>query len=80
MINEFDIKDWNRLEPVPLYDVKRDTPVEVDKAMYWFDHLDGMYSVCHPIYAGKVLPEVVHLAAFVNVIPYARNTQQKTPS
>jgi hypothetical protein len=76
MINEFDIEDWVKLEPKPLYNVPRNSPIQLNEDMYWFDHLDGMYSVCYRIFAGKVLPGVVHLTAFADVTPYARNTEQ----
>ena len=81
MINEFDINDWEQLPVAPLYSVQRQSPILLeDSILLFFDHIDGMYSVCHPIVENVVQSSVVHLAAFANVTPYARIDKQKKAS
>lgn len=48
MISEIDLKDWERLDPKPLYNVPpKSFILDTDTNMIlWFDHLDGMYSYC----------------------------------
>ncbi len=69
MLSEVDLRDWIRLDPKPLYDVKRDSYVELREGdsnplLLFFNHIDGMYSLCHTL-AG----EVVHIAAWSKVYP-----------
>lgn len=67
MLSEVDLKDWIRTEAQPLYDVKRDSYIEIageDPMLLFFHHIDGMYSYCQTL-AG----DVVHLAAWTMVKP-----------
>lgn len=67
MLSEIDLRDWIRSDPKPLYDVERDSYVEIagdDPLVLFFHHVDGMYSYCQTL-AGNV----VHLAAWTMVKP-----------
>lgn len=67
MISEIDIQDWTQLPMQPLYNVRAKSYVmvpEMDNEVIFMDHLDGMYSFCL-----NAANEVVHLAAWAEVIP-----------
>ena len=64
MISEIDIQDWEMTEPIPLYQVKRNTYIDVNGVKLFFDHLDGMYSYCI-----TMNNEVVHIGATTVVRP-----------
>lgn len=67
MISEIDINDWEKQDPVPLYSVRNKSFVQVEDEIYFFDHLDGMYSFCL-----DMNNNVVHLQAWCEVIPLKR--------
>ena len=70
MISEKDIADWHHLPVRELYKCKPRSYVKLDTDVFFFDHIDGMYSYCKDM-AGNV----IHLAAWTQVIPL----QPKTP-
>lgn len=66
MLNEHDLKDWEKGEVTELYKVPNNTYVQ-DVDTGWivkFFHCDGMYSYCHDL-NGKT----VHLKAWAKVYP-----------
>jgi hypothetical protein len=67
MISEIDINDWEKQETVPLYSVPNKSYVQVDGVTLFFDHIDGMYSYCM-----NAANEVVHIAAWAEVLPLKR--------
>ena len=47
MLNEHDLADFDvSWPPAPLYTVPRKNYICWLEKLYWFDHLDGMYSYC----------------------------------
>ena len=72
MISEIDIADYEQLPVQPLYNVRARSYVlvpEMDNAVIFMDHLDGMYSFCL-----NTANEVVHLAAWAEVIPLVKKS------
>ena len=67
MINEHDLKDWDRLDPAPLYTVKPKSYIDIGGITLFFDHLDGMFSYCLDLDNN-----VVHLSASALVTPLAK--------
>ncbi len=67
MISEIDINDWEKQAPIPLYSVPNKSYVQVGDVTLFFDHIDGMYSYCM-----NAVNEVVHIAAFTEVVPLKR--------
>lgn len=67
MISEIDLKDWQQLPVRELYKARPRSYVIVpsmDNEVIFMDHIDGMYSYCL-----SMTNEVVHLAAWTEVIP-----------
>jgi hypothetical protein len=64
MINEHDIADWIHLDPVPLYSVEKKSFVKAFDSVFFFDHIDGMYSYCL-----DAEDNIVHLMATTLVTP-----------
>lgn len=59
MLNEHDLADWENIPlKKPLYSIPRNTYIEINGIVLWFDHLDGMYSYCTTLTG-----DVVHLGA-----------------
>lgn len=73
MISEIDIKDWDKLPPRELYKCKPRSYVMVDDEVIYFDHIDGMYSYCK-----DMLGNVIHLTAWMQVVPLQRKPPQST--
>lgn len=48
MLNEIDMSNWERSTPMPLYQVRNKNYVEVqvNKRIFFFDHIDGAHSYC----------------------------------
>jgi hypothetical protein len=69
MINEHDINDWILHKPTELYTVKPKTYIEWLDQVFFFDHLDGMYSYC--ITADN---QVVHIRGNAVVTPLEKRT------
>jgi len=64
MLSEIDLKDFERLEPKPLFDIERNTYIESPVGLLLFDHIDGMYSL-----STDLKGNMVHLAAWTEVVP-----------
>lgn len=73
MLNEFDLQDFDRLPLRELYKCKPRSYVMVDDAVIFFDHIDGMYSYCK-----DMLGNVIHLTAWLEVVPLQRKTPDNT--
>jgi hypothetical protein len=72
MLNEHDLADYEQLPIQPLYNVRARSYVmvpDMDNAVIFMDHLDGMYSFCL-----NAANEVVHLAAWAEVIPLVKKS------
>lgn len=69
MISEIDMNDWERSDPMPLYQVRNKNYVEeqASKGIFFFDHIDGAYSYCLDS-AGNV----VHWSASTLVVALKR--------
>jgi hypothetical protein len=67
MISEIDIQDFDVLPVRELYKVKPRSYIQVGDNVLYFDHVDGMYSYCLTL-----ANEVVHLAAWTEVIPLVK--------
>lgn len=65
MLNEHDLADFERLPVEKLYNLPRCTYFEFNNVPYYFDHVDGMYSVCTT--AG--FEGVIHFGATTPVVP-----------
>jgi hypothetical protein len=64
MQEHYDIADWIYLEPAPLYAVEKKSFVKAFEQVFFFDHIDGMYSYCL-----DVDDNIVHLMATTLVTP-----------
>lgn len=74
MISDVDIKDWISTEqPAKLYEVPRETIFSIPGIpdLVKLHKLDGMYSYC-TMFTGNHKGEVVHIAAFTEVIPWKK--------
>jgi hypothetical protein len=72
MLNEHDLKDFERLPVRELYKCKPRSYVEVpelDNLVLFFDHIDGMYSFCRELDNG-----VTHIACWTKVVPLQPKT------
>lgn len=72
MLNEHDLKDFERLPVRELYKCRPRSYVEVpemDNKVLFFDHIDGMYSFCL-----DAMNNVVHLACWAEVTPLQRKS------
>ena len=79
MLNEHDLADFERLPVEKLYNLPRCTYFEFDNVPYFFDHIDGMYSLCRTIgkaagggegfggFAG--FEGIIHFGASTPVVP-----------
>lgn len=67
MLSEIDLNDWEMIDPKPLYDCDRETPVKVGSTLYWFDHVDGMFSVCYDVQGN-----LAQWSAWTTVQPYVK--------
>ena len=69
MLSEIDIRDFDKQPVTPLYSVKPKAYVQCPRteAVYYFDHIDGMYSYCLDMFG-----DTVHLVAWMDVIPLAK--------
>jgi hypothetical protein len=69
MLSEIDIRDFDKQPVQPLYSVKPKSYVQCPRteAVYYFDHIDGMYSYCLDMFG-----DTVHLVAWMDVIPLAK--------
>ena len=73
MLSEIDLRDYEQLPLRELYKCKPRSYVMVDDAVIFFDHIDGMYSYCK-----DMLGNVIHLTAWLEVIPLQRKTPDDT--
>lgn len=71
MLSEVDIRDFHPQPVTPLYSVKPKSYVQCPRteAVYYFDHIDGMYSYCLDMFG-----DVVHLVAWMDVTPLVLKT------
>ena len=69
MLNEHDLADFERLPVVKLYNLPRYTYFEFDSVPYFFDHIDGMYSLCHVIGKAAGFEGIIHFGASTPVVP-----------
>lgn len=67
MLNEHDLADFERLPVEKLYNLPRESYFEFDNVPYYFDHVDGMYSLCIGIAAG--FEGIIHFSASTPVVP-----------
>ena len=65
MLNEHDLADFERLPVEKLYNLPRCTYFEFDNVPYFFDHIDGMYSLCHTLSP----VDYIHFGASTPVVP-----------
>lgn len=69
MINEHDLADFERLDPVPLYQVRPKSYIAFShdgkEHVVFFSHLDGAYSYC----VNKD-NSILHLSANMLVTPF----------
>lgn len=71
MISEIDLRDYEQLPLRELYKCKPRSYVMVDDAVIYFDHIDGMYSYCK-----DMLGNIIHLTAWMEVVPLQRKAPQ----
>jgi hypothetical protein len=66
MISEIDLNDWEDGDVTPLYNLDSNSyfKMPVTGTLFYFDHLDGMYSVC-----STLTGDLVHVAGWTEVIP-----------
>ena len=67
VISEIDLRDYEQLPITKLYECKPRSYIKVplfDDKVYFFDHIDGMYSFCKDMQGNTV-----HLTAWMEVIP-----------
>ena len=71
MLSEVDIRDFDKQPVTPLYSVKPKSYIQMPNtgAVFYFDHIDGMYSYCLDMFG-----DTIHLAAWVDVIPLVKKT------
>ena len=73
MLSEIDIADYEQLPIRELYKVRPRSYIKLpwteglDNDVLFFDHTDGMYSYCL-----NMANEVVHLAAWAEVVPLVK--------
>ena len=65
MLNEHDLADFERLPVEKLYNLPRESYFEFDNVPYYFDHVDGMYSLC--ITTNN--KGIIHFGATTPVVP-----------
>jgi hypothetical protein len=72
MLSEVDIKDFDKQPVTPLYSVKPKSYVQCPRTgvVYYFDHIDGMYSYCLDMFG-----DTIHLMAWMDVIPLAKKPE-----
>lgn len=73
MLSEIDIQDYEQLPMRELYKARPRSYVMVpsmNNETIFYDHIDGMYSFCL-----SMTNEVVHLAAWTDVIPLVKKTK-----
>ncbi len=72
MLSEVDIRDFDKQPVTPLYSVKPKTYVQCPRtgAVFYFDHIDGMYSYCLDMFG-----DTIHLVAWMDVIPLAKKPE-----
>jgi len=73
MLSEIDIQDFDQLPVRELYKARPRSYVMVpsmDNEVIFMDHIDGMYSYCL-----RITNEVVHLAAWTEVIPLVKKAK-----
>jgi hypothetical protein len=65
MLNEHDLATFERLPVQLLYKLPRQSYFTFDDVAYYFDHVDGMYSLC------RTLPsnDIIHFGASTPVVP-----------
>jgi hypothetical protein len=73
MLQAIDIADFDIQDTIPLYKVPNKSYIQAtpSKEVFFFSHIDGMYSLCFNMFG-----DVVHLAAFTWVNPLVAKTQQ----
>jgi hypothetical protein len=69
MLNEHDLADFERLPVEKLYNLPRCTYFEFDSVPYFFDHIDGMYSLCRTIGKAAGFEGIIHFGATTPVVP-----------
>ena len=69
MLNEHDLADFERLPVEKLYNLPRCTYFEFDNVPYFFDHIDGMYSLCRTIGKAAGFEGIIHFSASTPVVP-----------
>ena len=69
MLNEHDLADFERLPVEKLYNLPRRSYFEFDNVPYFFDHIDGMYSLCIVIGKAAGFEGIIHFSASTPVVP-----------
>lgn len=64
MLSEVDLRDWEQLDDTKLYNVENKTYIKAYDEYYFFDHVDGLYSLCK-----DMQDNIVHLSVFTPVTP-----------
>jgi hypothetical protein len=72
MLSEVDIRDFDKQPVTPLYSVKPKSYIQMPNtgAVFYFDHLDGMYSYCLDMFG-----DPIQLVAWIDVIPLAKKPE-----
>jgi hypothetical protein len=72
MLSEVDIRDFDPQPVTPLYSVKPKSYIQLPTtgAVFYFDHLDGMYSYCLDMFG-----DTINLVAWIDVIPLVKKPE-----
>ena len=65
MLNEQDLATFERLPVQLLYNLPRQSYFTFNDVAYFFDHVDGMYSLCYTLPSH----DIIHFGASTPVVP-----------